>query len=454
MNPRLSILLFLISLSLFAQKKEVVDTITVKISPTVSTRVVLYGAEGAKQKYITYADSSDGVFKLAIPKTQTEGMYRLVINQKTMDYIDFLFSNTSFEIQLDPTKLDENPNFIGSNINRNYFEASKVIAKKQQIMDSLQVVCFQEKEPSKLKRITGDYTNLFWQLTEYLNHFNKTEKSTLVKDLIRANTRIQPQKPIQNPEEYLPYIRKHYFDAVDFNNTNLIHSSILVDKVMDYVFYLTVSRDIETQNNLYKEAVLFVLEKIDNQQLKSGFIQALIQSFAKDENIVLTDYLFDNFYTKLATPFKKKDFKKTIQKELQTAVGRTASDITWVENEETIHLLELEGYDNYIIVFWSSTCPHCLKELPKLHEYTKDKKNIKVIAVGLETEESQGTWKSETYYHPTFTHVLGLQKWETPVARAYNVYSTPNFFVLNADKKIIGKPYEVVDLKVFFNGLK
>ena len=272
--------------------------------------------------------------------------------------------------------------------------------------------------------------------------------------MINANTRIQPKNPILNPEEYLPFIKKHYFDKVDFNNTNLIHSSILVDKVMDYVFYLTVSRDVETQNNLYKEAVSTVLQRIDNKQLKAGFIQALIQSFSKDENIVLTDYLFENFYDKLETSFQKKDFKDSIQKELRTAVGRTASDITWVEDEKTIHLLDLKGYDNYIIVFWSSTCPHCLKELPKLYEYTKDKKNIKVIAVGLETKESQGTWKSESYYYPEFTHVLGLEKWETPFARAYNIYSTPNFFVLNAEKQIIAKPYEVVDLKVFFNGLK
>jgi len=454
MNPKLSIVLFLISFSLFAQNKEPVDTITVKMSPVVSTRIVLYGAEGAKQKYITYADSGDGTFKLAIPKTQTEGMFRLVFNQKTMDYIDLLFSNKSFEMQLDPTKPDQNPIFKNSDLNKNYFTGFSIIGEKQQKMDSLQVVFFQEKDSKKLQKIESVYQKTQDQLSEFLTHFYNTEKSTIVKDLIKANARVQPLKPIKNPEDYLPFIKKHYFDAVDFNNTNLIHSSILVDKVMDYVFYLTVSRDLETQNMLYKEAVSIVLQKIDNQQLKSGFIQALIQSFSKDENIILTDYLFENFYDKLETPFQKKDFKKTIQKELKTAVGRTASDITWVENEKTIHLSELKGYDNYIIIFWSSTCPHCLKELPKLHEYTKDKKNIKVIAVGLETKESQGAWKSETYYYPEFTHVLGLEKWETPIARAYNIYSTPNFFVLNAEKQIIGKPYEVVDLKVFFNGLK
>lgn len=454
MNPRLSLFLFLVSFGLFAQNKEAVDTITVKMSPAISTRMVLYGTEGAKQKYVTYADSADGVFKLAIPKTQKKGMYRLVFNQKTMDYIDFLYANKSFEMQFDPTKPNQNPVFIGSNVNKKYFSSANYIAEKQQLMDSLQVVCFQEKDQHKLQETELLYQRLQAQLNDYLIGFYKTEKNNIVKDLIKADTRILPKKPIRDPEEYLPFIKKHYFDRVDFNNQNLINSSILADKVMDYVFYLTVSRDVETQNNLYKESVSKVLQKIDDQSLKYGFIQALIQSFAKDENIILTDFIFEQFYDKLDASFKNKNFKSSIQKELSTAIGRTAGDITWKEGKKTIHLSDLKGYDNYIIVFWSSTCPHCLKQMPKLHEYTKDKKNIKVIAIGLETKESQGTWKSESYYYPEFTHVLGLQKWETPVARAYNIYSTPNFFVLDANKKIIGKPYEVVDLKVFFNGLK
>jgi len=453
MNYRIFSLFFLMSLSFFAQEK-VSDTLTIKMTPPISTRVVLYGAEGAKQKYITYADSSDGIFKLAIQKSHSKGMYRLVFNQETMDYLDFLFLNESFEIQFDPTKPDKSPIYKGSAINNTYAQTVHFIGEKQQKIDSLQVLIFQEKEVTKLEELTKKYKSYQKNLIQYTNNFYQKEKNTLIKDLIKANTRIQPQEPIKNPEEYLPYIKEHYFDFVNFSNSNLVHSPILVDKVMDYVFYLTVSRDEETQNNLYKEAVLEVLQRIDNQEQKSGFIQALVQSFAKEENIQVTDYLFSEFYDKLNPPFQKKGFKSTIQKDLSTAVGRIAGDITWVEDKKTLRLYELKDYDHYVIVFWSSTCPHCLKELPKLYEYTKDKKRIKVIAVGLETEESKAKWKSETYYYPEFTHVLGLEKWETPVARLYNVYSTPNFFVLDANKKIIAKPYEVVDLKVFFNGLK
>jgi thiol-disulfide isomerase/thioredoxin len=241
---------------------------------------------------------------------------------------------------------------------------------------------------------------------------------------------------------------------VDFNNEYLIHSSVLIDKVMDYVFYLTVSQDEKTQNDLYLKAVDNVLKRVNDDQLKKSFIQALLQSFAKDENIVLSDYLFDNYYNKLPIGLQNENYRAGLQQELKTAVGRDAPPIEWEEKGEKKSLSELEGYENYIVVFWSTSCPHCMREMPKFYEYIKDNEKVKVIMVSLETEESQGTWKSETYYYPEFSHVLALQKWENPMVRSYNVHATPSYFVLDADKRIIDKPYELLDLEVFFKDLK
>ena len=452
MHPKIVFLIFLsLSFSLFSQES---NTIKIKMEPALSNRVVLYSAYGSQQKYVSYVDSDTGVFNLIIPKEQKKGMYRLVFDQKTMNYVDFLYLGKSFEVQFNPLETNLIPVFTESDANTRYYNDLNEIGLKQQKIDSLQVVYFQEKDSIVLQNLKNSYVLEQESVKTYITNLENTEQNQIIKDLIKANTRIQPQEPIRNPEEYLPFVKEHYFDTVDFSNDNLIHSSVLIDKVMDYVFYLTVSRDYETQNKLYEKAVDDILQRIDNQKLKSGFIQALIQSFAKEENIGLTDYLFTDYYDKLPLESQNIDFKNTMQQDLKTAVGRTAGEIVWIEKNKSLKLSTLDGYDNYIIVFWSTTCPHCMKELPKLYEYTKDSKKIKVLAIGMETEESQGAWKSETYYYPEFTHILALDKWENPIARSYNVFATPNYFVLDADKKIIDKPYELIDLKVFFKGLE
>ena len=132
------------------------------------------------------------------------------------------------------------------------------------------------------------------------------------------------------------------------------------------------------------------------------------------------------------------------------AFGAVAPDFSWVKDNKTQKLNELDDAENYIIVFWSSTCSHCLKEMPKLKTFvnSQEKGMFKVIAIGLEDEHA--SWADESSFYPDFIHVLGLQKWDNEIGNLYDVSATPTFFVLNKDKRIIGKPYGVKELKEFY----
>jgi len=454
MNSKLLFLLvFLISSNLFAQHEEEYDTLCIKVKPITTTRLVLYSAVGAQQKYVSYVDAIDGNFKLPIPKNLNNGMYRLVFDQATMNYIDFLYVGKEVDFQFNPTDSNQPPVFKNSPENTMYYSKLEEFSMYQHQLDGFQVAFFGEEDLYKKKQLNKSYTKLYKEFHHKLTFFEKNEKSSLIKDLVRASIQVKP-KQLMSDMEYLPYIKMHYFDHVDFDNLNLVNSSVLIDKVMDFVFYLTVSDDPNIQNIMYKQAVKNVLQRIDNNKIKRGFIQALVQSFAKEENTVVADYIFSDFYDKLPIKLQDSRYKEGMIQELRTAIGRPAPNFGWKEKDSIVKLSELKDYDNYIIVFWSSTCPHCLVAMPKLYEYAKDMKNIKVILVGLETMESKGSWKSETYYYPEFTHVLALGKWENPIPRSYNVTSTPFYFILDKDKMILDKPYEFLDIKVFFNGLK
>ena len=75
-----------------------------------------------------------------------------------------------------------------------------------------------------------------------------------------------------------------------------------------------------------------------------------------------------------------------------------------------------------------------------MYEFVKGNEDVKVIAIGLEDEPSQ--WQREIAKYPEFDHILGLGKWQNEIGRSYNVTSTPTYFVLNGDKKILAKPYD------------
>ncbi len=439
--------LWIISNSVFAQDK---DTIYINIEPPTTKRLILYQPEGGKQKFVGYQDTTDGKFKLPIPKTQRKGIYRLVYNEQTMDYLDFLYLGECLTFSFNPENPSENPSFIDSKENTQYYAALSKIFTYMQRLDSIQVSYFQVDDTTNLEALEKEYTAIKKEMDSYLQVFGKTAMNPIVKDLVMAQVSPKPKTLIRDPQDYLPFVKEHYFDNLIFSNKNLQNSSILVDMVLDYVFYLTVAQDSKTQNKLYQDAVDNVMEKMGDISFKANIIESLIRSFAREENITLTDYLFDTYYKNLDVAYQDQIFSQKISEELKTAIGRKAANFPLETEGESQDLYSLEGFNQYIIVFWSSSCPHCLKEIPKFRDYIKDKEDVKVIAIGLETEESKAKWKSETYYYPEFEHVLGLGKWENTIAQDYNTHATPNYFILNADKIIVSKPYDIEELKEFY----
>jgi len=452
MNKFLFIALFFISIVAFSENEN--DTIVVKMQPATFTQVVLYNAEGAQQIYVSHSESKNGIFKLAIPSTAPHAAYRLVFNQKTMDYIDFLYVGKPFQITFNPDNLNELPTFTSSDENTRYFKHLFVINGLQQKLDSIQILFFKTNDANQRVSLSNQYDLKQKELKTTIENIEKIETNSLIKDVLKAHERVLPTTPMVNPTDYLTFIKQHFFDHINFDNQNLIHSSILVDKVMDYVFYLTISQNPEEQNELYKNTVVDVLNKIKEDPIRKGFIQALIQSFTQEENITLIDFLFENYYDKLPLELQNLNWKNGLQQEMKTAVGRKAPDFDLLFNKKPSKLSDLSGYKYYIIVFWSSSCSHCLKEVPMFYDYIKDHTDTQVIAVGMETADSKPLWEKEISDYAQFINLFGIGKWENPIARSYNVHATPEYFILDEHKNIISKPYDFEAVETFFNNVK
>lgn len=446
MNKLIAFLSLIFVVNAFAQNK-----ITVKMEPASFKRLVLYTAEGAQQKYVAHADDENGNFTLTIPADSPIASYRLVFNQQTMDYFDFLYFGKSLHIIFDPTPKDVLPKFENSPENTQYFEQLFTLNSLQRKMDDIQVAVFKPENADNISTLTQQYQSIEKQVFDWSISVEKSSQAPFVKDILKANERVLPHTPIVEPQEYLTFIKLHFFDHIDFNNPNLIQSSVLVDKVMDYIFYLTVAEDAQMQNELYKKAVTDVFSKINNVNILKGFVQSLVQSFAQSENVALIDYILENYHAKLPVELQNEYWKNQILSEVATAVTRKAPDFKFLLNNKETSLYQLNGYEKYIIVFWSTSCSHCMKELPMFYDFVKNDPTIKVIAVGMENDTDVTNWKSETYYYPNFIHVLANGKWENTLAKTYNIHATPNYFILDSNKIITNKPYNFEALEKLFN---
>ena len=124
-----------------------------------------------------------------------------------------------------------------------------------------------------------------------------------------------------------------------------------------------------------------------------------------------------------------------------TSIGAVMPDYTFTANVTNAKAKKLSAVkaDKKVVLFWASTCPHCLSELPIILEnYKKLKqKNIEVVAFALDTDMK--LYKEKTAPLP-WINDTELKGWQSSYAETYNVHATPTYYVLDKNNKIIEKP--------------
>lgn len=103
-----------------------------------------------------------------------------------------------------------------------------------------------------------------------------------------------------------------------------------------------------------------------------------------------------------------------------------------------------------LVVFWASTCSHCVTELPKiLDKYAALKaKNVEVIALSL--DQDINSFKDMASKYPWISASEG-KGWNSSYSDTYNIHATPTVFILDANNKIISKPDRIQDALAHFN---
>ena len=404
---------------------------------------IIYKVTPKDAVYVAHTNvNENGSFEMVLDSTVSQGMYRMVygVPQEENNF-DFIY-NAKEDIVFDFNSETgiEFKNSVENQLITSYTNSMGMVSQsigmyfRQQLQD------------------TTALETIFKTQLETQNQFEKTAKGTIALNFIKANKPYIPGE-YEDIKTYINNLRIHYFDNVDFNSEILQSSNFLVERVLNFVFGMANSGYEEDEIYIKNIDEVAAILKPVNPTTKLYLFEVLWQQMVDANVETVASYIVDKYLMKGAKALKQKELIIELESYKRIALGSIAPDFAFeVEEKDAITQTELHKLDQaeqYVIVFWSSTCGHCLKELPQLHEmmqvYTKDQ--IQVIAIGL--EEEQMRWKSETYNYPLFTHVLGLGKWDNKIGNSYNVTSTPAYFVLDKDKKILAKPYDFQAFKAF-----
>lgn len=378
---------------------------------------------------------------MALDSTITSGMYRLVYAMPQEVYNFDLMYNTKEDIELKFNQ-ETGLEYVSSEENKllnQYYSTMAQIGQnigelyKKEPLDSLALVQLFETQSAK-------------QL-----EFETQSKDLMVHEFIKANKRYVPLN-IEPLDQYLDHIKNHYFDAVDFNNPLLMASNFFSEHAINYVFGMTrtsMSTELLKDNLTSLNQILldvatpetrYEIFKVLRLQMLEANYEPLALEISKEVLMPLAIALNDNEGIQAMQDFER------------TAIGSKAPNFELEEGAKgrsAKTLYDLDDATSYILVFWSSSCSHCVEEVPQIHNWITENQdhNSAVVAVGLEEEPYK--WNTMKYDMPQFTHVLALGKWEHPLVHRYNITATPFYMVLDQEKTIIAKPQNLEDLKPF-----
>ncbi|MEK6152389.1 TlpA disulfide reductase family protein [Flavobacteriaceae bacterium 3-367] len=404
--------------------------------------LIAYQLDPNAETYVADTAIKEGKFNLQLPQNAKTGLYRIVYAlPQDQFYFDVIYNGEKsvtleFNAQTGVSfkESGENQLFYGYRRSINTVERAIVDFYSNQKTDK------------------NEFLGLTAKLKGVQDKYEEKSKGLICQSYIKASRPYIPTT-YETAQVYVANKKQAYFEAVDFNDPFLQASNFLRDKVVNYVLTalpLTPMtpevREGEMQKNI--RVVHKLLQEVDTT-FKMRLYDALWTQLVASNNNAASDFLYTQYLKPLAMANGATEIVEKVAMHNRLRLGAVAPEIRWKSGTAEKHLRTLEDSDCYILVFWSSTCSHCLAELPVLHERLRENTAVKVVAIGL--EDDRASWNRESAKLSNFEHVLSLGKWESELAKRYHIERTPTYFVLDKDKRIIAKPQAYEELISFLS---
>lgn len=393
--------------------------------------LIIYELTPSGENYVADTAVKDGFFSLEMPKSAPAGMYRLVYAVPQDEfYIDVIYDkkehikfNYNLKDGLTITNSDENK------WHQEYVR--KMDAAQEQLME------FYENGGGPGVK----YDTHIQELKNIQKTFEERHITSIAHQFIKSNRSYLP-KAFEPFDEFLKHKKQHHFDYLQLDNKMLQASNFLTDKISSYV-YSALPTGIKTKEELELEVNKNI--KIVADSLKytpTGFQVKTFHLLWKIAGVntmsTVEDYIFENHLKDLAISNGNQKMVDAIESESRLRIGAVAPEINWEIDGGKHSLSSMEKAENYLLIFWSSTCSHCLNELPALYKELIRFSSVKVLAIGLEDDRTN--WKKVSATLPNFEHTIALGKWESDYAQTFNIQKTPTYFILDSKKRFIAKP--------------
>lgn len=242
--------------------------------------------------------------------------------------------------------------------------------------------------------------------------------------------------------------RTQFWDNVDLSDERLLYTPVIANKLKMHFDDLTIQQP----DSLIAQADIVIKKSMANLEMFKFVSNWLVIKYQPTKTKIMDGeavfvHVIDKYFTKeLASWYNDKelsDVRKKADEMKASLLYRIGPDVVSVGPAGEVRSI-YEIKSPYIIVYMYDTkCEHCQKETPLLRKWYDDwkSKGVEVFAIVLNSTEEE--WKSFIQQNrmEVFSNVRDPSN--RSIYGKYYVDITPEIYVLNKERKIIGKNLKV-----------
>jgi len=310
----------------------------------------------------------------------------------------------------------------------------------------------EEEAKNKLESLT-------LEVYKYQDEIIQNDPKSLIAKLIKVNRDVEIPTFTGTKEEInlkrYHYFRNHYFDYLDLSDDEYSRLPFTFQKIEKYIDNYTPQ---------HPDSINQSLDEIFNKMQEGGsffkfYLSHFLNKYAKS-NIVGMDavyvHLVDNYYAK-----GKADWvdEKSVNKMIDnvrflrpTLIGKKAQDVsTFRKDSSKVNLYSIDS-EYTVLYIYAYDCGHCKKSTPHLVEFQKKYKDRGVTIFTIcSKQETEKCWEfTEEKEMDGFINTV--DPYNTSRFRTkFDVRQTPKIYILNRDKEIVMKGFNVENIEKIMN---
>lgn len=385
------------------------------------------------------------------------GMYIVLYNNNSMWYDIVMYNGMKLDLTIDPKKV-QNTIVKGSkenSLNLKYLILSEEYGEiNGNIRKKLETATSHDDSLKVYKEIESKRD----EFVEKRDKIAAEAPNSLFSKIIQAIDKPTPPSGIHYKDDgtvdsfySFYYVKNNYWNNFDFTEERLIHTPLLEPKLKDYFDNYVIPKPDTFQ---LEADILIALSRSSPEIFK--FTLHYLTNYARTSKYMGMDesfvYLVNKYYRAgdafwLDSTTLHKNYLNVADDLDKTKLGLIAPNLK-LRDAYNFNYNELKDLDaDYtILVFWDITCGLCLTEIPAIDSMYNaldyKNKNIKIYSVPTAPDGSLESLhkvidklnvKKDYWHHTIDTDGTSRAK------QLYGITSSPQIFILDKDKKIIGK---------------